>query len=118
MALFKQRYPDLTVQQENIPNPEYMTKFTAAVVANTRPDVSMVVAERLPDMLGMNGLVDVTARVNAWPNKSAFPANCWEGVQFRRQDLRHPRLHLHRLGLLPQGLVRTGRPRRTAHQPR
>jgi multiple sugar transport system substrate-binding protein len=80
LALFKQRYPDLTVQQENIPNPEYMTKFTAAVVANTRPDVSMVVAERLPDMLGMNGLVDITARVNAWPNKAAFPANCWEGV--------------------------------------
>ena len=80
IALFKQRYPEVTLQQENIPNPEYMTKFTAAVVANSRPDVSMVVAERLHDMLGMNGLVDLTARINAWPNKASLPADCWKGV--------------------------------------
>ena len=80
LALFKQRFPAVLVQQENIPNPEYMTKFTAAVMSGSRPDVSMVVAERLPDMLGMNGLVDVTARVNAWPAKSTFPAKCWQGV--------------------------------------
>src|SRR6185295_17583437 len=76
---FKQKFPDIALQQENIPNPEYMAKFTAAVVANTRPDVSMVVAERLPDMLAMNGLVDLTARINAWPNKGNYPADRWQG---------------------------------------
>ena len=36
MALFKQKYPDIAVTQENIPNPEYMSKMTAAVVANAQ----------------------------------------------------------------------------------
>jgi multiple sugar transport system substrate-binding protein len=79
MELFKQRFPDITLQQENIPNPEYMTKFTAAVVANTRPDITMVVAERLADMLAMGGLIDLTDRVNAWPNKKNYPDNTWVG---------------------------------------
>ena len=80
MEIFKTKFPDITVQQENIPNPEYMTKFTAAVMANTRPDVSMVVAERLPDMMAMNGLVDLTARINAWKNKANYPADRWQGA--------------------------------------
>ena len=79
MEMFKQRYPGIALTQENIPNPEYMTKFTAAVMANTRPDVTMVVAERLADMLGMGGLVDLTSRVDAWPNKANYPADRWQG---------------------------------------
>jgi multiple sugar transport system substrate-binding protein len=79
MEMFKQRYPGIDLQQENIPNPDYMAKFTAAVVANTRPDVTMIAAERLADMLGMNGLVDLTARIDAWPNKKNYPASTWTG---------------------------------------
>ena len=79
MELFKQRFPDIALTQENIPNPEYMTKFTAAVMANSRPDVTMIVQERLADMLALNGLVDVTARVNAWKEKVNFPADRWTG---------------------------------------
>jgi multiple sugar transport system substrate-binding protein len=75
MALFAARYPDVTLVQENIPNPEYMTKFTAAVMANSRPDVSMVTAERLADMLALGGLQDITARVNAWPQKPNYSAD-------------------------------------------
>ncbi|MBC7634861.1 MAG: sugar ABC transporter substrate-binding protein [Acetobacteraceae bacterium] len=80
MALFQQRFPDIALTQENIPNPEYMTKFTAAVMAKSRPDVSMVVAERLPDMLAMDGLIDVTARVDGWKNKANFPSDRWLGA--------------------------------------
>ena len=80
MALFQQRFPGVALTQENIPNPEYMTKFTAAVMAKSRPDVSMVVAERLPDMLAMDGLVDITARVDGWRNKANFPADRWLGA--------------------------------------
>jgi multiple sugar transport system substrate-binding protein len=57
-----------------------MTKFTAAVMANSRPDVTMIVAERLPDMLAMDGLVDITARVDAWKLKANFPADRWQGA--------------------------------------
>lgn len=80
MELFKQRFPDIALTQENIPNPEYMTKFTAAVMANSRPDVTMIVAERLPDMLAMEGLVDLTARIDAWKLKANFPADRWLGA--------------------------------------
>ena len=80
MAMFKQRYPNVALTQENIPNPEYMTKFTAAVMAKTRPDISMVVAERLADMLAMDGLVDVTTRVDGWSQKANFPEDRWRGA--------------------------------------
>jgi len=80
MALFKQRFPNVALTQENIPNPEYMTKFTAAVMAKTRPDITMIVAERLPDMLAMDGLVDITARVDSWPQKANFPEDRWRGA--------------------------------------
>ena len=66
MEMFKQRFPTVALTQENIPNPEYMTKFTAAVMAKTRPDITMIVAERLPDMLAMDGLVDVTQPPHPW----------------------------------------------------
>ena len=55
IALFKQKYPDIAVTQENIPNPEYMSKMTAAVVANSKPDTCMVVAERANDLVAMGG---------------------------------------------------------------
>ena len=80
MELFKQRYPNSALTQENIPNPEYMTKFTTAVMAKTRPDVTMITAERLADMLAMDGLVDVTARVNGWSQKANFPDDRWLGA--------------------------------------
>jgi multiple sugar transport system substrate-binding protein len=80
MDLFKQRYPKVDLVQENIPNPEYMTKFTAAVMSNSRPDVTMIAAERLADMLAMNGLVDMTGRINAWPNKADYNADTWKGA--------------------------------------
>ncbi len=79
MALFKQANPTIDLRQENIPNPDYMAKFTAAVVANSRPDVTMVVAERLADMLAMGGLIDLTDRINAWPKKADYPADRWAG---------------------------------------
>jgi multiple sugar transport system substrate-binding protein len=80
MELFAKRYPDTNLVQENIPNPEYMTKFTAAVMANSRPDVSMIIGERLADMLALGGLVDITARVNAWPQKPNYSADRLAGA--------------------------------------
>ncbi len=80
MAAFQERYPDVEVTQENIPNAEYMSKFTAAVVSGSRPDTAMVTADRFPDMNAMNGLTEITERVNNWPLKKDFPENRWEAV--------------------------------------
>ena len=80
MALFAEKYPGVTLTQENIPNADFMAKFTAAVAADSRPDTTMVAQDRFADMIGMNGLIDVTDRINAWEIKSSFPDNTWEGV--------------------------------------
>lgn len=76
-ANFKQKYPEVTLTQENIPNKDYMAKFTSAVQANTRPDTAMVSADRVVDMVAMNGLQDLTAKINAWDGKKDFPDNRW-----------------------------------------
>jgi multiple sugar transport system substrate-binding protein len=80
MALFAKEYPDIKLIQENIPNADYMAKFTAAVAADARPDTAMIQADRFPDMVNMNGLVDLTDRVNNWELKQFYPDNRWQGI--------------------------------------
>ena len=72
MALFKAAHPEVNVTQENIPNPEFMAKITAAVVANSRPDSTMVSSERFADLLAMGALTDLTDRIAAWERRSDF----------------------------------------------
>ena len=79
MALFKQKYPDIAVTQD-IPNPEYMSRMTAAVLANARPDTCMVVAERAGDLVAMGALVDLTDRIKAWPRYAEYPTQAWQGA--------------------------------------
>ncbi len=80
IKLFNAKYPDVKIVQENIPNKDYMAKFTAAVQANSRPNTAMVTAERVQDMVAMNGLLDITDRVKNWELKKYFPDNRFEGV--------------------------------------
>jgi multiple sugar transport system substrate-binding protein len=80
IALFRERYPNVELIQENIPNAEFMAKFTQAVQANSRPDTTMIASDRLPDMVAMNGVLDLTDRVNNWELREFFPANRWEGI--------------------------------------
>lgn len=80
MELFKASQPSITLTQEGIPNSEFMAKISSAVVAGGRPDTVMVIAERFADLLAMEGLVDITDRVNAWPGKANFPDNRWTGL--------------------------------------
>lgn len=72
MAAFAQSHPDISVTQENIPNPEFMAKITAAVIADSRPDAAMVASERFADLLAMGGLVDLTDRIAAWERRPDF----------------------------------------------
>lgn len=80
MALFAEKYPDINLIQENIPNADFMAKYTAAVAADSLPDTTMVASERFPDMNGMESLVDLTERINSWDLKASFPDNCWTGI--------------------------------------
>jgi multiple sugar transport system substrate-binding protein len=79
VATFGQKSPGIRVTQENIPNPEYMSKMTAAVVANARPDTCMVTAERAGDLVAMGALADLTDRIKAWPRYGEYPDKAWAG---------------------------------------
>ncbi|WP_423066503.1 extracellular solute-binding protein [Devosia sp. CN2-171] len=72
MKLFAAAHPEVAVTQENIPNPEFMAKVTAAVVSGSRPDVTMVSSERFADLLAMGALNDLTDRIAAWDRRSDF----------------------------------------------
>ena len=82
LSAFSAAFPDITVQQENIPNAEYMAKFTAAVIANARADTAMVTSERLPDMVALDGLVDLTDRIQNWEKFPFFSDAAWTGITF------------------------------------
>ena len=72
MKLFAAAHPDITVVPENIPNPEFMAKITAAVVAGSLPNVTRVSSERFQDLRAMGALLDITDRVAAWERRADF----------------------------------------------
>jgi len=72
LDLFKAAHPDVAVTPENIPNPEFMAKITAAVVGGSRPNVTMVSSERFEDLLAMGALSDMTDRIAAWERRADF----------------------------------------------
>ena len=80
IAMFQEKYPGVTLVQENIPNADFMAKFTLAVQANTRPDTTMISSDRLPDMVAMGGVLDLTERINNWELKQYFPDNRWTDI--------------------------------------
>ena len=80
MAQFQAAHPDIAVTQENIPNAEYMAKFSSAVISDSRADTAMVNDDRISDMVAMNGLIDVTEQVNSWDKKKYYSDVCWEGA--------------------------------------
>lgn len=71
-GIFTSEYPGVTITSENIPNADFMTQFTTAAVGGALPDTTMAAADRIPDMLALGGLVDLTSRFDAWEGKSGI----------------------------------------------
>src|SRR5919108_77529 len=70
---FKEKYPNVTVNSENVPNSDFMAKFTLAVQGGGKPETTMISSVRLPDMVAMGGLMDLTARVATWDQRQYLP---------------------------------------------
>ncbi len=70
---FNQKYPNVTVNSENVPNSDFMAKFTLAVQGGGKPETTMISSVRLPDMVTMGGLIDLTARVASWDQRQYLP---------------------------------------------
>ncbi len=71
--MFKKKYPDVSLDVSTIPNADFMTKFTLGVQGGGKPDTTMISADRVPDMVAMGGLQDLTTRIAAWDQKKNFP---------------------------------------------
>ena len=67
---FAEAYPGLKLKEESIPNADFMTKFTTAAQAGSLPDSVMVHANRVQDLVGMNGLVDLSSAMDSWSGAS------------------------------------------------
>jgi multiple sugar transport system substrate-binding protein len=80
LKLFTAAHPDVTVTPENIPNPEFMAKITAAVVSGSRPDVTMVASERFQDLLAMGALSDLTERIAGWERRADFDDKRFDSI--------------------------------------
>jgi multiple sugar transport system substrate-binding protein len=80
MEQFAAAHPEIAVSQEAIPNSEFMAKVTTANVAKSVPDTVMVSTERVADLTAMGALVDLTDRINSWPEKANFPEDRWTGI--------------------------------------
>ena len=80
LALFKAAHPDIAVTPENIPNPEFMAKITAAVVSGSRPNVTMVSSERFQDLLAMGALTDMTERIAGWERRGDFDDQRFDSI--------------------------------------
>ena len=100
------KYPGASVESVTIPNADFMAKFTLAVQGGGKPDTTMLAADRVPDMVGMGGLTDLTGAIARWDQKANFPADRFKAAHHRREDLRRPQLHVRGLDVLPHRLVR------------
>ncbi len=89
-ASFEGNYPNVTLTTENIPNADYMTQFTTAAVAGSLPDVTMAAVDRIPDMVALGGLVDLTDRFNAWDERDNIADTLMEGATIDGQILGLP----------------------------
>lgn len=78
--LFQGRYPAIEVTQETIPNAEFMAKLVAALASGSRPDTTMVSAERFPDLIAMDGLYEITDRIQAWPGRASFSPGAFDAI--------------------------------------
>ena len=70
---FQQKYPKVVVNSENVPNADFMAKFTLAVQGGGKPETTMISSTRLPDMVTMGGLIDLTSRVATWDQRQYLP---------------------------------------------
>ena len=78
--MFEAKYPGAKIESVTIPNADFMAKFTLAVQGGGKPNTTMVAADRVPDMVGMGGLTDLTGAIARWDQKNNFPADRYKAA--------------------------------------
>ena len=80
--MFAQRFPNIALTPEGIPNPDFMGKIAGSMVTSGPPDTLMVEPDRLADLIAMGTLVDVSDRYSKWDGKIGF-----EGDRIRNMSV-------------------------------
>lgn len=78
LASFNEQYPDIALEALTIPNADFMTNFTTAVLGGSAPDTTMASPNRIQDMIAIEGLQDITERVKAAGLMDIIPEDRWE----------------------------------------
>lgn len=77
LAKFSEEYPDISVEPLTIPNADFVTKFTTAVLGGAAPNTTMALANRIADLVAIEGLQDISARVEADNLMDLIPEDRW-----------------------------------------
>jgi len=80
LAQFQMDNPDIIIDPLTIPNADFMTKFTTSVVGGSAPATTMAQPQRIPDMVAIGGLRDITDRVESSGLLEKIPAGHWDGA--------------------------------------
>ncbi|MHA6692507.1 ABC transporter substrate-binding protein [Devosia sp. A449] len=77
---FHAKYPEISLQHETIPLPEYLAKITNAVIANARADTCMIQENNAADMLALGAALDISDRIQAAGFYDNYAPKVWDGV--------------------------------------
>jgi len=78
LAKFNEDYPDIVVEPLTVPNADFVTKFTTAVLGGAAPDTTMALSDRIADLVAIEGLQDISARVEADNLMDLIPEDRWQ----------------------------------------
>jgi multiple sugar transport system substrate-binding protein len=75
---FEQKNPDITIKAENVPWNSYYDKLFTSIIGGKTPDVAMVKLAQQPQLVEMEALEPIDARIATWAGKADIDANLFE----------------------------------------
>lgn len=77
LAKFAEDYPDINIEPLTVPNSDFVTKFTTAVLGGAAPDTTLALSSRIADLVAIEGIQDISDRVEADGLKDLIPEERW-----------------------------------------
>jgi len=78
-ALFKDKFPWITVEQEPVPSDVFMTRLITALQAGGGPDVILTSRDQIAPLVAAEALLDISAPIAEWEDREQIPEEMWAG---------------------------------------
>jgi multiple sugar transport system substrate-binding protein len=72
---YEKAHPNVTIKRTSLGYPDMHTKLIQATATGTQPDIAVIDNVDLPVFASQGGLADLTAKMNAWPEKAQYYPN-------------------------------------------